>query len=242
MIWSGMILGFLGSWHCIGMCGPIALMIPGSRGKNQAVAIGLYHLGKILSYVLIGSFFGLFTVFLNSLKIQAIITLSAGVLIGVMAFLPFLLNWIEKRGFKLFRGVVHLKSEIGKSISSNRLEYGLYIGFLNGFIPCGLVYIAAIGAMVQDSFIESILYMVLFGIGTLPLMSAFQWVAGSLKNRFRLFGRRMRTAGFLLVSLFMIWKGVSSYKTQMEQPKEGEDFKVCAILYPKTSSTAFQKL
>ncbi|MBD3637338.1 MAG: sulfite exporter TauE/SafE family protein [Crocinitomicaceae bacterium] len=228
MLWSALILGLLGSWHCVAMCGPIAVMVPGSKGKNKWIAMGLYHLGKITSYVLIGAFFGLFTAFITSFKIQAVITISAGILFGIIAFAPAILNYIEKKGFKFFNSVIHFKNKLANSLNKNSAEYGLYIGFFNGFIPCGMVYMAAIAAMVQPSLIESSLYMVLFGLGTVPLLTLAMYTSGFLKRKLLMRSVSIRTAALVFISIFMIWKGISHLNTQIEQPKEGENFQICA--------------
>ena len=231
MLWTAFILGLLGSWHCIGMCGPIALMIPGAKGKNRFVAVSLYHAGKILSYLLLGSLFGLFSIFLSSLKIQSIISILGGVFILILALAPFVLNYVERKGFKAFQRLINFKQKISSALNKNRLEFGFYIGFLNGFIPCGLVYIAAIGAMVQTSFVDSLLYMLMFGLGTLPLLASFQILASGLKNRPFFKMKQLRTAGFLFVGCFLIWKGVSAYQNSMKAPKEGETIQVCLVAH-----------
>ena len=227
MLWSAFILGLLGSWHCVGMCGPIAMMVPGSKGKNRVVAAGLYHFGKIMSYALIGSLFGLFTAFITSLKVQSWITISAGIFIGILAFAPTLLNYVERKGFKIFNGLINFKNKISKALNKNKAEYGFYIGFFNGFMPCGLVYIAAIGAMVQPSVIESVGYMVLFGLGTIPFLSLAIFTSGFIKERLRLHSSKVRTVAFIAISIFMIWKGYNGLKIEIEQPQEGEDFQIC---------------
>ena len=227
MLWTALILGFLGSSHCILMCGPIAMMVPGSNGKNKILAALLYNSGKILSYILIGVFFGLATAFITSFKIQSVITIAGGALITLLAFTPAILNLAEKRGFKFFNSFINFKNKLSQSIDKNRLEYGFYIGFLNGFIPCGLVYIAAIGAIVQPTILDTTLYMVFFGLGTLPMMSAVILTSSLLKNKFKLHSNKIKFAGFLLVGCFMIWKGVSNYNVDIEAPKEGETFQVC---------------
>lgn len=229
MLWSAFILGLMGSWHCVGMCGPIAMMVPGSKGKNRVIAAGLYHLGKIFSYALIGTLFGMFTAFITSLKVQSWITISAGVLIGILAFTPTLINYIEKRGFKFFNKLIQFKKRISSELNKNKAEYGFYIGFFNGFMPCGLVYIAAIGAMVQPSIIESVGYMALFGVGTIPFLSIAIFTSGFLKERFRLHSAKIRTVAFVAISIFMIWKGYNGLKVEIEQAKEGENFQICHV-------------
>ncbi len=227
MLWSAFILGLLGSWHCIGMCGPIALMVPGAKGKNRVLAIFLYHGGKIAAYILIGLLFGFISVFITSFKIQAIITISVGLIMAIFAFAPVLLNWIERKGFQAFNPLVRIKNQLSLALDKNKLEYGFYIGFLNGFIPCGMVYVAALGALAQPNVVNSILFMAFFGIGTMPFMSLLLYASSFFQNKFRKIVIPLRTTALLLVGGFMIWRGVADYQTELHLPKLAEKHMIC---------------
>jgi len=229
MLLAAFFLGLAGSWHCLGMCGPIALMVPGARGKNRFVSGFLYHGGKILAYMLIGAIFGMVPAFIHSFKIQAIITLSVGATMLLMAFTPFLLNQIEKKGYSLFNNWFKLKNKIVNSLKKNRIEYSFYIGFLNGFIPCGMVYFAALGAMSQPSFISGIAFMFLFGLGTIPFMGLFILITGYFKTHFQKFALRFRTFAFILTGLFMIWKGITHLDKTIQPPLEAEKYYQCGV-------------
>lgn len=228
MLWTGFLLGLLGSWHCVGMCGPIALMVPGAKGKNRFLVIAFYHSGKILAYMTLGSVFGMIPAFINSFDIQAAITLSIGALMILIAFTPFILNAIEKKGFTIFNRVFKFKNKLINALDKNKIEYSFYIGFLNGFIPCGMVYFAALGAISQPHYFDSILFMMFFGLGTIPLMSLFILVSGYFKTTFQKQAKNFRTAAFLLTGIFMIWKGSSHLNAELSPPKIGDAFEICA--------------
>jgi len=229
MIWAAFFLGLLGSWHCVGMCGPIALMVPGAKGKNRILVIAFYHSGKILAYMTLGSVFGMIPAFINSFNVQATITLSIGVLMIVIAFIPFLLYTIEKKGFVVFNRMFKFKNKLVNALNKNKIEYSFYIGFINGFIPCGIVYFAALGAISQPHFIDSILFMLFFGIGTIPLMSLFILVSGYFKTTFQKQAKNFRTAAFLLTGIFMIWQGSMHLNQQLSSPKIGDAFQICSV-------------
>lgn len=228
MIWSGFLIGLIGSWHCIGMCGPIALMVPGAKGKSRFVSILLYHSGKTMAYLSIGSLIGLIPALLTSFKIQATITITAGIVILLFGLIPFLANLLERKGFVVFSSYFNLKNRLAAALDKNKLEYGFYIGFLNGFIPCGMVYVAALGAISQAGFMESLGYMFLFSLGTLPLMSAFMFTAGFFKNGLQKYAGKLRTAAFVLVGIFMIYKGFVNLNKSFEQEKIGDHFLICS--------------
>lgn len=227
MIWSAFIIGLLGSWHCIGMCGPIALMIPGSKGKNRIFTILLYHGGKILTYVIIGTLIGIFSAFVTSFKIQAMITISVGILIAVLAFAPAILNHVERKGYQLFSPLIRIKNQLAKALNKQKLEYSFYIGFLNGFIPCGMVYVAALGSLAQPTVGEGMLFMAFFGLGTMPFMSLLIYASSLFQNRFRKIALPLRTVAFITVGCFMIYRGVADYHTALQPPKLGESFMIC---------------
>ena len=218
----------MGSVHCIAMCGPIAMMVPGSNGKNKIVAALLYNGGKILSYILIGLLFGVLTSFITSFKIQAIITISAGLIITLLAFTPALISLGEKQGYIAFSSLINFKNKMSKALDKNRLEFGFYIGFLNGFIPCGMVYIAAIGAMVQPSVLDSGLFMLFFGLGTVPVLSAIILASSFLKTRFKSQSQKLKLVALLFVGCFMIYKGISNYNISIDRDKSGQEFQICA--------------
>lgn len=227
MIGAAFILGLLGSWHCVGMCGPIAMIVPGAQGKNRIYSILLYHSGKTLSYVLIGSLFGLFGVFLSSLKVQSVTTIIVGIIMILLAFLPVILSRLEKGGFKLFSSYFQLKSKLTKMLEKDKLEFSFYIGILNGFIPCGLVYTAAIAALAQSSAAEGALFMLAFGLGTAPFLSLIIFASDFIKNKMRSRASIYRTLAFCLVGGFMLWKGLNAYQIEIDSAKQGDHFQIC---------------
>lgn len=232
MIWTALVIGLSGSLHCVGMCGPIALMVPGSKGKKRWLAITLYHAGKILAYMTLGSFFGMIPALLSSFKIQSAITISAGIFILILAAIPFILNRVESNGFSVFNKLIQFKNKMAAALNKNREEYSFYIGFLNGFIPCGMVYLAAIGAMSQPDFVSSIFFMFLFGLGTIPVMTLFLFGAGFFKSLSQNGMLQFKKIALVAVGLFMIWKGYAHYQMNMSPPLEGEIYNACAVIHP----------
>jgi sulfite exporter TauE/SafE len=71
----------------------------------------------------------------------------------------------------LYKVISKVKSGLGKALKKKTADTFLTIGFLNGFLPCGLVYMAVFGAIATGSLVEGSFYMVLFGLGTIPLMT-----------------------------------------------------------------------
>jgi len=174
MLWSAIIFGLLGSFHCIGMCGPIAFMLPVDRSNStrKIVQIIIYHLGRIFAYALLGLFFGLVGRSLYLFGIQQQLSIIIGVLMIVVALIPT--QTFNKYNFSkpIYKIISKVKAGLGKALKKKTNDTFLTIGFLNGFLPCGLVYMAVFASMASGSAIQSSLYMVLFGLGTIPLMTS----------------------------------------------------------------------
>ena len=172
MIWSAFMIGLFGSFHCIGMCGPIALALPVQTENRFNLIIGriLYNIGRAITYACIGLIFGLVGQTLSLAGLQQSVSIIAGVLILLMVIIPSRISnqiYLLKPayGFTNF-----LKARFGKLLKNKSLTSIFFIGLLNGFLPCGLVYIAVAGAIAAGGFLDGAFYMFAFGIGTLPIM------------------------------------------------------------------------
>jgi sulfite exporter TauE/SafE len=173
MLVSALILGLLGSLHCVGMCGPIAFMLPVDRSNSfkKVSQIGIYHFGRLLAYSIIGLVFGLVGKSLYIFGIQQQLSIIIGILMIVIVILPHKTIGKYNLSKPLYKVISKVKSGLGKALKKKTADTFLTIGFLNGFLPCGLVYMAVFGAIATGSLVEGSLYMVLFGLGTIPLMT-----------------------------------------------------------------------
>ncbi|MFC0605075.1 sulfite exporter TauE/SafE family protein [Winogradskyella pulchriflava] len=173
MLISALILGLLGSLHCVGMCGPIAFMLPVDRSNSfkKVSQIGVYHIGRIVAYSLIGLVFGLVGKSLYLFGMQQQLSIIIGILMIVIVVLPHKIIGKYNLSKPLYKLISKVKSSLGKALKKKTADTFLTIGFLNGFLPCGLVYMAVFGSIATGSLLEGSLYMVLFGIGTIPLMT-----------------------------------------------------------------------
>jgi sulfite exporter TauE/SafE len=190
--------------HCVGMCGPIVAAIFGPNAGSPAQALprmGLYHLGRITSYVLIGAAFGPIgsaTHLAGSAPtVQAIVALAAGVLIvfmalGLAGIVPHVAALERTRfGMRVVRAIQHTIRT-----RSRRRHFGL--GVANGFLPCGPVLAAAAVAAAAASPLDGMLAMGVYGIGTVPALVALGFVVGRMSAVMR---RRLVHVGAGLVLL-----------------------------------------
>jgi len=185
MIFSALVLGLMGSLHCVGMCGPIAFMLPVDR-TNSVKRFGqtfLYHIGRLLAYGLIGLVFGFLGKGLYVFGLQQKLSIAIGALMIFVMLLPHKTFAKYNLSKPLYTAIGRLKSKLGAALKKKSPDTFLTIGFLNGFLPCGLVYIALFGAMAMGSAASGSLYMVLFGLGTVPLMTAAVYFSRFIKSR-----------------------------------------------------------
>ncbi len=207
---AAILLGFFGSLHCLGMCGPIAFMLPLNH-KHAATKLGqlvLYHLGRLLSYSVLGGMFGLLGKGLYIFGLQQKLSIFAGVVMILLVLLPS--QFLQKHNIAKwsYKVLVKVKSMLGAALQKKTADTFLTIGFLNGFLPCGLVYIALIGAMGFGNSIQGAGYMAFFGLGTIPLMSAVVYLGGALKKTTNIGIRKFIPAIVLFVGMLFILRGM----------------------------------
>lgn len=182
MLITALIFGLLGSFHCVGMCGPIAFLLPVDRTNpvKRVLQILSYHAGRLLTYGTIGLLFGFLGKRLNLFGVQQQISIVIGVLMILVILLPSKL-FSKYNGSKfMYKWVGKVKSALGAELKRKSMDSFFTIGFLNGFLPCGLVYMAVFGSVAAGGYLEGSLYMVFFGLGTIPLMATATYLGNFL--------------------------------------------------------------
>lgn len=174
MLWTALVLGLAGSFHCIGMCGPIAFVLPVDRSSKSKVIFQtfLYNFGRLISYSLIGVLFGLIGKGLYLAGFQQRLSVLMGVIMIATIVIP--ISVFNKYNFSkpLYKIIGKVKSKLGFYLNKKSNKALFLIGFFNGFLPCGLVYMALIGSISTGNAIQGALYMAIFGLGTIPMMAA----------------------------------------------------------------------
>ena len=210
MLVSAFILGLLGSLHCVGMCGPIAFMLPVERSNSfkKVSQIAIYHFGRLLAYSLIGLVFGLVGKSLYLFGIQQQLSIIIGVLMIVIVLLPYKTIGKYNLSQPLFKIISKVKSSLGKALKKKTADTFLTIGFLNGFLPCGLVYMAVFGSIATGSLIEGSLYMVLFGLGTIPLMTTAIYLGKFLNSTIKQRIQKAIPVFVVIIGVLFILRGL----------------------------------
>jgi len=174
MLITAFFFGLISSFHCIGMCGPIAMMLPVDRNSQakKTSQIITYHLGRLSAYAAIGLVFGLLGKGLFLAGIQQKLSIFIGIAMITIILIPekvFAKYNFSKPVFKL---ISKIKTTLGSQFKNKSYKSLFTIGLLNGFLPCGMVYVALFGAIAMQNESLGVLYMVLFGLGTVPMMSS----------------------------------------------------------------------
>jgi uncharacterized protein len=204
-IYSGLFLGFLGSLHCVGMCGPLILSMPNS--PRRFWSFFLYHLGRASSYAALGALTGALGAATNWFFGQQVLSVA----IGVFILFALFLGW---KGHALFSNTVvapfyaRIKTNLGKLMSKQQPTARLFFGMLNGLLPCGLVYAALAGAAATGDSLRGALYMAGFGLGTVPALLALGLIRERLTDIWRIRIRKMGPVFVALMATLLILRGL----------------------------------
>lgn len=168
----------------------------------------VYHTGRILTYALLGVFFGLVGKALAVAGFQKVLAIAAGIFMLAMAFVAWRFEQLVTAlpGFAAFSSAV--KSGIGRLLRNNPGSSTFSIGLLNGLLPCGMVYAALAGAIATTGGIEGGLFMAVFGLGTLPLLLLVTLIGGTFGTALR---QKIRIAQPILmgiVGLLLLQRGL----------------------------------
>lgn len=187
MLYTALIFGLISSLHCVGMCGPIALMLPVDRNNEakRVLQILTYHFGKLIAYGSLGFLFGILGKGFFFAGMQQQLSIGVGVIMILIAIVPE--KTLAKYNFSkpIYKIITKVKSTLGEQFKKKSFSSFFTIGLLNGYLPCGMVYVALFGALAMNSIELSVLYMILFGIGTIPLMSLVTYISNVFSTSFR---------------------------------------------------------
>ena len=211
MIWTGFMIGLAGSFHCIGMCGPIVLALPGSQDNAFRLAGSrlLYNGGRTLTYGFMGLIMGLIgeTISLGGYQRPLSITIGVLILLGVILPARFMQRFYPADTYGRF--TARLKNLWSRFFQKNTYGSLFVIGLLNGFLPCGLVYMALAGSLAVGSIAGGVSYMLLFGLGTIPVMLAMAFAGNFIGLKARRFINRLLPVGAALIAVLFILRGLA---------------------------------
>lgn len=197
---AALTMGMIGSFHCIGMCGPLAFSLPLNNNSDFAKFAGslIYNLGRIITYSCLGLLFGLAGKSFSIFGFQQWLSVTVGV--GILFFLILPKKWKMSTSanniFSIYNSKI--RSKLGQLFLKQNYQSLFTIGLLNGLLPCGLIYMAIAGAIVSADPVKSAFFMTSFGLGTLPVMWSVSFFGNYIGIRLR---KKIRNAYPVMVGL-----------------------------------------
>jgi sulfite exporter TauE/SafE len=210
-LWTAFLIGLVGSFHCAGMCGPIALALPLNRGGwFERISGGLiYNVGRILTYMILGAIFGILGKGIHLAGFQLWSSVVIGILMIVMVIVPLIFG--NKLSIeRLFGGYSNrLFARFHRLFHAGTPTSLFGIGLLNGILPCGLVYVGIAGAVNTGEIISAILFMALFGLGTIPIMFTVSMAGNFISLKVRNLISKATPYMVILLGTLFILRGLS---------------------------------
>lgn len=205
-------LGLLGSLHCLGMCGPLAIAAASGHGcislRDKFSATLQYNIGRTLTYTALGVLFGLIGGLAYLASFQKVISISMGILL-IGAFLMSINVESKINASQLGKSLHHkVRTLLEKVLTKTANHSPLSIGLVNGLLPCGLVYLALAGAMTSGSLISGMLFMTLFGLGTMPMMITLALGYGTIPLHWRVRLKQVVPYVSLAFGGYLIYRGI----------------------------------
>lgn len=207
---AAFIMGGLGSLHCVGMCGPLALSLPAVGNTHLAKFNGtfLYNIGRVFTYSTLGAGLGALGNSFAILGFQQGLSIVMGVIIIVVLLFPKK-PWVSNSDHFTQRVFSNLRSPLSRLFRQQNYKSMFYIGLLNGLLPCGLVYMAAAGAIATGSVIKGSLFMAAFGFGTFPLMWSLSFFGNFINLQARTKIRKAYPYLMFLMACLLIVRGLN---------------------------------
>ena len=208
--WQALLIGLLGSFHCVGMCGPIVIALPlkDTSWPNRIFSSLLYNGGRSITYGIMGMLFGLLGRGLYLGGVQRWVSIGLGAIMILSVLFPVVFRKISP-GKQIGYVLARIKAVFAKMFAVKSWYSLLVIGLLNGLLPCGLVYLALAGAVLTGTAIQGAIYMILFGLGTIPVMLALSLAGNMVNLKIRNRIRKVIPVFIVVIGLLFIVRGLN---------------------------------
>lgn len=229
-------MGLIGSLHCLGMCGPLALSLPIQQHSLPAKVGGslLYNLGRVTTYAIAGLLLGALGQTISFAGAQQWISLAMGILILVYVVIPKDYGGNSAVARMLNGFFLVLRHRMAKLFSSKAQGTLFVIGLLNGLLPCGLVYLALASAVATGTAVNGLVFMAFFGLGTLPALFTVTLFGKFLQQGIRLRLRRAVPAFMTIMAVLLILRGMSLNIPYLSPEIEGKAKTPACCTKPKS--------
>ncbi|MFP4228554.1 MAG: sulfite exporter TauE/SafE family protein [Salinivenus sp.] len=207
---AGLAFGAFGSVHCVGMCGPLALSLPGKHQPRWQfwAERGLYNLGRAVTYSLLGVLVGAAGHVVSLAGAQQGLSVGIGVLMILVAAVPWVSRQVQRIEQTPSAFLGRVMKPIGTLYETGGPTAMLIVGLLNGLLPCGFVYAALATAVTADGVAQSTVFMAGFGLGTGPAMLGVSLLGRVASTKLRTRLQNLVPIGLALVGLLLILRGL----------------------------------
>ena len=219
MLLSALILGFVGSLHCLGMCSPLVMAVTNIRTPYFANRV-IYNVTRIISYGIQGAIIGMFGSLFNFAEFQTVFSIGLGSILILLGFagishfkMPIISGVMQK--FTSF-----IKTQFSKFLDKKTLLSISIIGFLNGLLPCGLTYLALTYCILLPDAFNGFSFMIFFGLGTLPVMLGFTSLVSKLTQRFSIKVPNLVTIALILTGTTLVFRAVAKQHAAVDSQAE----------------------
>ncbi|OYU64497.1 MAG: hypothetical protein CFE22_18435 [Cytophagaceae bacterium BCCC1] len=211
MLWSAFLLGLVGSLHCVGMCGPLTLLLPNVGQFSSKFVFGRisYNLGRVFTYSILGATAGFFGEKVSFFISQKTLSIIFGILVLAYVLLPFAFKNKISNPNILYRFSSMLKGAFAKLFKSKSFLAQFSFGLVNGLLPCGMVYVALAGAFLATNWSDAALTMMLFGLGTIPLMLPVSLGMSQIRKILGSHFKTIITYTYVLLGAWLIFRGMN---------------------------------
>lgn len=206
------VVGFNGSLHCVGMCGPVVGILgmntQANTTRKKLLSALCYNFGRITTYMFLGVIAMILSVAMKDLKpVQVVVRYLAGLVMFFVALqligFPQFLAFIEKPMSKLSRPI----SKLTRKFFPIKTLFGSYLaGLAWGLLPCGMVYMAFAMSLGVENPLGAPLVMLFFGLGTLPMMITLS-ISGNFFGSFFTSPIARKVAGGIILLMTMFYMG-----------------------------------
>lgn len=207
---AAFMLGAVGSLHCIGMCGPLALAVPGSNRSRWAF-FGervVFNLGRIVTYGVMGTVLGLVGTSLL-IGVQQELSIVLGVFVLLTVLVPYGFRSRLGRWSPLDRVYAFTQRHFASFLAKKGWTALFTLGLLNGLLPCGLVYTALVGATAEADPVQSALFMMVFGAATAPALIIVAFTGRVLAVKYRTLLTRAVPVLTVVLAAILILRGMN---------------------------------
>ena len=199
---SALVLGLASNLHCVGMCGPLVLTLPLQQSGNKPLSAVLYLLAKAVGYALLGALAGLISHSFLLISLQRSFFMALGVMLIIFGLAPWLKNSLPVPFF-LKNG---LASNMTAMLQKPNLSRFIIGGFLNAFIPCGIIFAALSASAAAGTVSGSAFYMFLFGLAAAPGLFFLMMAATRIGPKTRTYLKKLSAFIIILTGVFIIWR------------------------------------